>query len=79
MLSRIVSSSFFGISLADRTVDQIAKPRRFLDARAGLGAHVQLELAGVAGREEILAEPRQQAAKPSKQTNRNTGTKQLRR
>ena len=38
-------------------VHQVAEPGGFFDARGGLGAEVQIESAGIGGREKILAEP----------------------
>ena len=49
-----------GNLLSDGRVDVVAERGRFLDARAGAGAHVNLELAGVHRREEVLAEPRRE-------------------
>ena len=49
--------------LANLALDQVAQARRLLDARAGFGAHVQLELPGIHGREEIAADERQQSAR----------------
>jgi hypothetical protein len=42
---------------ADGLLHQIADARRLFDAGPGFGAQMQLELAGVGGREEILPEP----------------------
>ncbi len=57
MLSMTVSSSAAGISRADGVLDLVAQPRRLLDAGAGLGAHMQLELAAVDRGEEVLPQP----------------------
>ena len=57
MLSRIAVHLARRDDLADGGLDQIGEPRGLLDARAGLGPHVQDELAAVGGREEVLAEP----------------------
>src|SRR5208282_3067192 len=48
--------------LADRCLDRIAQRRGLLDAKTGAGPEVQLDLAGIDGREEILAETGQVAA-----------------
>ena len=50
----------FGNEPAQLGLDLVAQACGFLDARAGLGAHVQLELAGVDGREEVAPDPGQQ-------------------
>ena len=75
MLSRMLSSSSSRNLPADGLLHQIAEPRGLLDARAGLGAQVQLELAGVGAGKEVLPEPRAPAETPSRQTSRNSGTK----
>ena len=46
--------------VADGRVDGVAQRRRLLDPRAGRRPQVQLELAAVDRREEILADPREQ-------------------
>ncbi len=48
--------------LPDGGFDQVGEPRGLLDAGAGLGAHVQDELAAVGVGEEVLAEPGHQPA-----------------
>ncbi len=45
---------------AHRGFDQVAQARGLFDASAGLGAKVQVELAGVGGGEEVAAEPGEQ-------------------
>ena len=50
-----------GNQLADRLLDSIAQARGFIDADAGGTAQVQLDLAGVDAREEILSEAREVA------------------
>ena len=60
MLSRIMSRSLVGHDLADHVLDLAEDALGLLDARAGRRPHVQPELAGVDGREEVLAEPRGQ-------------------
>ena len=50
---------FCGNLLADCSFDVVAEVGGLLDARAGVGAHMDHELAGVNGREEILTEERQ--------------------
>ena len=72
MLSTMLVSSSGGMTLADRRLDLVAQPRRLLDAGADLGAHVQLDLAAVDGREEILAEERRQ---PERQPARRQGSR----
>ena len=68
MLSMMLAISLGGmISRIDR-FDAIAERRRLLDARAGRRAHVQLELAGVDGREEVLADPADSSASEARQT-----------
>ncbi len=42
---------------ANGCFDRRTGARRFLNPRRGLGAHVQIEAAGVGGWEEILAQP----------------------
>ena len=51
-----------GNQLADRLLDSIAQARGFIDADTGGTAQVQLDLAGVDAREEILSEAREVAA-----------------
>ena len=63
----------------DGGLDQIAQARGLLDARAGLGAEVQIELAGVGGREEILAEPGNQQKNGRADGQKTPGTKSTRR
>ena len=46
--------------LANGGIDVIAQRGRLLDARAGAGAHVNLELAGIDGGKEVLPQPRRQ-------------------
>ena len=60
MLSMRLASSRAGTIVAQDLVDLIADDRRLLDARAGRCADVQLELAAVDRREEVLPDPRQQ-------------------
>ena len=50
-----------GNVLADRRLDLVAKLGRFLDARAGLGPDVELELPGIDGRKKVLPEKGNQA------------------
>ena len=47
--------------LADGLLDEIEQARRFLDTRAGLGAHVHQDLSGIDRRKEVLAEERPQS------------------
>ena len=47
-------------SATDGLLDEIEQARRFLDARARLGAHVHQDLSGIDRRKEILAEERPQ-------------------
>ncbi len=47
--------------LADGRVDVVAEGCRLFDARAGAGADVNLELAGVNRREEVLAQKRRKS------------------
>ena len=68
MLSRIVTSSLAGICCADGCVHVIAESGRLLDARAGVRAHVNHELAGVNGGKEVLPEPRRQSQRSQRQT-----------
>ena len=57
MLSTMVTSFVGRNLLADGGVDVVAESGGLFNARAGVGAHVDLELAGVDGGEEVLAEP----------------------
>ena len=43
--------------LADRAVDAVAERRSIFNARSGMGAHMQFELAGIRLREKILSQP----------------------
>jgi hypothetical protein len=65
MLSRMVTSFFGRNLLADGGVDVVAERGRLFDARAGAGAHVNLELAGVHRGEEVLAQPGRQHERPN--------------
>ena len=56
MLSTMVTISLGGNVLADGRVDVVAERGGLFDAGAGAGADVNLELAGVDGGEEVLAE-----------------------
>src|ERR1700722_2183029 len=58
---------------ADELIDEIVKARGFLDAGTGFGAHVETELAVVAGGKEIAAEPgdEQHAAQAKAEENRD--------
>ncbi len=56
MLSTMRSRSERGDHPADGLFDLIAEPRRLLDSHSRLGAHVQLDLSGVDGGEEVSPE-----------------------
>ncbi len=64
--------------LADRRLDRVAQRRGFLDAGAGARAQVQLDLAAVDGREEILAESRQRSQREGQQGRRGHRTQEYR-
>ena len=72
MLSMMLASSSRRDDLADRVLDVVAERRRLLDARAGRRAQVQLELAAVDGREEVLADPAARAASDDARRRRGT-------
>ncbi len=63
MLSMMLTTSCFGISRRMALSIRSHSARRFFDARAGVGAHMQLELAGVHRGKEILPQPRIQQGK----------------
>ena len=46
-----------GYRLSNRVIDVVAKGRRFLDAGARRRPQVELELAAVDGRKEVLSDP----------------------
>ena len=60
ILSTILSSWSGGMVRADRLLDEIEQSRRFLDARAGLGAHMHQDLPGIDRGKEVLAQERPQ-------------------
>ena len=60
----------------DGIVDLVAQARRLLDAGAGAGAHVQLELAGIDARERSPAPARDTAAQTSR---RRATTKRIKK
>jgi hypothetical protein len=58
---------------ANGPLHQVADARGLLDAGSGLGAQMQFELAGIRGREEILAQPgvQQETGKTNDQEERH--------
>ncbi len=56
---------------ADSGIDQVAETRSFFDASAGFRSNVQLELAGVGGREEVLAQHRNQQESAQAETHKD--------
>ena len=67
MLSSTKSSSSAGITLPNNALHLPEADFGFLDPGAGGHAHVQAQLAGIHGREEVLANERKQAQRPHKQ------------
>ena len=65
--------------LADHPFDAVAQDRRLLDAGAGRGAHVQLELAAVDRRERSPDRPTGSSANDATQASRNTAANRPRR
>src|SRR5579863_334436 len=56
-----------GDYLTDRGLDAIAQGRGLIDARAGKGPQVQLDLAGVDAGEEVLAKSREDGPERERQ------------